>query len=74
MKIKPLKTLFLAAAIVSALSSCVSIPTAPHLALPPPLPELSEIELDCLSDQSYELVIRYRERVRTLEEIIKSTH
>ena len=67
------KRLFLAVAIAWLASSCASGVAPVTLPLPAPLPPLADESLDCVSEDTFRLVIRYRERVKTLEEIIKST-
>ncbi len=69
-----------AAAIILSLSACCTSPGQPRLPLPPPVqyPTVKSAELSCLTDQAY-LALTERDaicraRVRTLENIIKSTH
>ncbi len=71
-----------ALAIISSVSlaGCCTIPGQPRLPLPPPIqyPAVKATELSCLSDIAYltltERDALCRARVRTLENIIKSTH
>lgn len=63
--------LLLSAVALIGIVSCSSIPELP---LPPPIPVPTEQELSCLPDDTFAKVIRMRERIITLEEIIKSTH
>lgn len=66
------------AAIISS-SGCCSLPGQPRLPLPPPLdlPRISEAELLPLTDATYEKLLKRDRlqdgRIRTLEEIIKTT-
>ena len=61
-------------AALASLISCASVPTVPRLPLPPSIPEIPEESFDCLSEQAFDYVILLRERVHTLESIIRSTH
>ncbi len=70
----------LLAAIISSLSGCATSPPAQiRLSLPPPLvlPKVHGSDLQCLSDDAYlKLTTRdtlQRERIKTLEDIIRST-
>ena len=62
------------------LSSCCGIPNQGNLNLPPKLhyPSIKAEELSCLSDKTYDLLNERRamceSRVKTLTNIIKSTH
>lgn len=62
------------------LSACCSIPSNPVLQLPPPLvtPVLKMAELQCVSDETFKkidlLSSLKSERIKTLENIILSTH
>ena len=74
-------TLALVAATILSLSGCCSVvPDPVKIPVPPPItyPNISAEELACLSDKAYEaLAVRdtmCRERVKTLEDIIKSTY
>ncbi len=70
----------MAAAIISTLSACCTTPGQVRLPLPPPVqyPTVKSAELSCLTDQTYLALVERdslcRARVRTLENIIKSTH
>ena len=74
------KKLALAAAFVALSSGCQTTAIQPRLPLPPPvsLPAESdnavEMLYDCVSDPAFEYVIRLRERNRTLDDIIRTTH
>ncbi len=71
-----------ALAIISSISlfGCCTTPGQPRLPLPPPIqyPTVKSAEMACLSDQTYLALVERdslcRARVRTLENIIKSTH
>jgi len=62
------------------LSACCTAPSNPVLKLPPPLvtPVLKMAELECVSDETFkkiDLLSNLKsERIKTLENIIKSTH
>ena len=72
--------LAVAAAIISILSACCTTPGQARLPVPPPVqyPAVKSAELSCLSDQTYLAMVDRdslcRARVRTIENIIKSTH
>ena len=62
------------------LASCCSIPDQAKLPLPPEanLPKLTDAELACVTDHTYEKIAtldnQCKERIKTLENIIKTTH
>ena len=70
----------MAAAIILSLSACCTTPGQVRLPVPPPVqyPTVKSADLSCLSDQTYLTLVERdslcRARVRTLENIIKSTH
>jgi len=76
----PGKNLLAALAIILLVSGCATAgPAALRLPLPPPLvlPIIPTVSLDCLSDDTYNKLIerdvRQRERIHTLEDIIRAT-
>ena len=69
-----------AAAIISSVSACGLPPPAPiRLSLPPPLdlPKIRTEALQCLTDDAYSAIVlrdvKQRERIKTLEDIIRAT-
>ena len=76
----PKKNLLAALAIILLASGCATAgPAALRLPLPPPLvlPTVPIASLECLSDDTYNKLIerdvRQRERIHTLEDIIRAT-
>ena len=63
--------LLLSLCVAASISACA---ITPELPLPPPIQIPTEQDLSCLPDATFSQVIRMRERIKTLEEIIKSTH
>lgn len=63
-------------AVTLILSSCTTVKYIPvSLPLPPPLTvNLTEEELACLSDTTYEKIVLMDKRIKTLEGIIRSSH
>lgn len=70
----PLWKKLVAAAALASLTSCATVPATPRLPLPPSIPEIPEESFDCVSDQAFDYVIQLRERVKTLESIIRTTN
>ena len=68
--------LLVAATLIISLSSCTTVKFVPvAIPLPPPLQvNLTEEELACLSDTTYDKIVLMDKRIITLENIIKSTH
>lgn len=65
------KVSLLVAAIL--ISSCTQYIVKP-LPVPPPIERPTEGDLECLSDNAYELVVGMDKRIETLLKIIRSTH
>ena len=71
-----MKNLSLLLAVTLIVSSCTTVKYQPvQIPLPPPLNvNLTEAELACLSDTTYEKIVLMDKRIKTLEGIILSTH
>jgi hypothetical protein len=76
----PRKNLLAALAIILIVSGCATAgPAALRLPLPPPLvlPTIPAASLECLADDTYDKLVerdvRQRERIHTLEDIIRAT-
>ena len=54
-------------------SSCTQYIVKP-LPMPPPIERPTEGDLECLSDNAYELIVGMDKRIETLLGIIRSTH
>lgn len=63
--------MLLALAVLSGCATRVVVPNTP-LPLPPSIPDLPEERFDCLDDEAFYHVILLRERVKTLEDTIRS--
>ncbi|MDC0529218.1 hypothetical protein OAO19_03005 [Gammaproteobacteria bacterium] len=58
------------------IASCTTVESI-NTALPLPASAVerpSEVGLECVSDETYEIIVKAYKRIETLENIIKSTH
>ena len=71
-----MKVSLLVVAFLISLSSCTTIEYIPvdlSGKIPPPLRDLTEKELECISDETYKRIVKGELRIETLTRILKST-
>ena len=71
-----LKRISLLSVVILTISSCATEKYVPiPLQLPPTTTERpSETSLECLSDETYTIIVKAYKRIETLEALIRTTH